>query len=117
MRLDVETEQVGPTAFVVALTGELDLYSAPDLKGELVRLTDGGAQEVVVDLTGTTFIDSTALGVLLSAAQQLRAADSGRLSLVVADETIRRIFAMTGLERVFPIYESRGEALAQSAPP
>jgi anti-sigma B factor antagonist len=114
MKLEVETEQLGPATWVVALTGEVDLYSAPDLKAELARLTDGGAHDIVVDMTGTTFIDSTALGVLVRAVQRMRETDGGRFALVVTDENIRRIFEMTGLERVFPIYGSRDEALTDS---
>jgi anti-sigma B factor antagonist len=114
MRRELETEQVHPNAFVVSFAGELDLYSAPELKEELRRLVDGGARNLVVDLTATTFVDSTALGVLLRGAQRLRAVDRGRLAVVVSDENVRRIFTMTGLERVFPLYGTRDEALAEA---
>jgi anti-sigma B factor antagonist len=115
MKLEVETEQLGPATWVVALTGEVDLYSAPELKTRLAELTEAGAHEIVVDMTGTTFIDSTALGVLVRAVQRLRETDGGRFGLVITDENIRRIFEMTGLERVFPIYGSRDEALSDSS--
>jgi anti-sigma B factor antagonist len=112
MRLEVDTEQLSPTAWIVSLAGEVDLYSAPDLKAQLARLTDAGARDIVVDMSATTFIDSTALGVLVRGVQRLRELDGGRFALVVTDENIRRIFEMTGLERVFAIYGSRDEALA-----
>lgn len=112
MKLEVETEQLGPATWVVALSGEVDLYSAPELKAELTRLTDEGAHDIVVDMTGTTFIDSTALGVLVRGVQRMRETNGGRFALVVTDENIRRIFEMTGLERVFPIFGSRDDALS-----
>jgi anti-sigma B factor antagonist len=113
MRLAIETEEFAPRVCVVAPTGELDLYTCPEFESELTRVISNGADHVVVDLTQTTFIDSTALGVLLGALESLRARD-GRLSLVSADETTLRVFEVTGLHRIFEIRRSRAEALEES---
>jgi anti-sigma B factor antagonist len=110
MRLAVETEEVAPRVCVVAPTGELDLYTCPDFENELSRVISTGAERVVVDLAHTTFIDSTALGVLLGALENLRAHD-GSLSVVCTDDSILRVFEVTGLHRVFEIHRSRAEAL------
>jgi anti-sigma B factor antagonist len=110
MRLAVETVEVAPRVCVVAPSGELDLYTCPEFEGELTRVISNGAERVVVDLTQTTFIDSTALGILLGALENLRSQD-GRLSVVSADEAILRVFEVTGLHRIFEIHESRAEAL------
>jgi anti-sigma B factor antagonist len=110
MRLALETEDVAPRVCVVAPTGELDLYTCPEFENELMRVISNGAEHVVVDLTQTTFIDSTALGILLGALESLRARD-GRLSVVSADENILRVFEVTGLHRIFEIQGSRAEAL------
>jgi anti-sigma B factor antagonist len=112
--LDIATEQAGPGAAVVALTGEVDLYTCPEFKQELLRVIADGATLVVVDLTGTTFIDSTALGVLIRGVERLRQKD-GKLCVVVVDPNIAKIFEVTGLNRVFSVYDSREEALAQAA--
>lgn len=116
MRLVLETEQVVPGVCVVAPTGELDLYTCPEFENELTRVISNGAEHVVVDLTHTTFIDSTTLGVLLGAQESLRAHD-GTLSIVCADETILRVFEVTGLNRVFEIHRSRAEALGSTDTP
>lgn len=110
MRLAVETQEVAPRVCVVAPTGELDLYTCPEFENELTRVISNGAERVVVDLTQTTFIDSTALGVLLEALETLRARD-GRLSVVSADVTILRVFEVTGFDRILEIHGSRAEAL------
>jgi anti-sigma B factor antagonist len=110
MRLALETEDVVPRVCVVAPTGELDLYTCPEFENELMRVISSGAEHVVVDLTQTTFLDSTALGVLLRALESLRARD-GRLSIVSADDNILRVFEVTGLHRIFEIQGSRAEAL------
>ena len=110
MSLMLETSAITDGEFVVALSGDIDLYTAPDLKAELVRLTDHGAKRIVVDLTPTTFIDSTTLGVLLGGLKRLRST-GGELVLVCIDRNIRKIFEITLLDRVFPIFETREEAL------
>lgn len=110
MRLAIETDEVAPRVCVVAPTGELDLYTCPDLETELTRVISNGAARVVVDLTQITFIDSTALGVLLGALESLRTQD-GRLAVVSGDEAILRVFEVTGLHRIFELHGSRAEAL------
>jgi anti-sigma B factor antagonist len=110
MNFDVKTEQVSDNTTVIALSGEVDLYTAPEFKQQLLETIGQGAKEVIVDLSDTTFIDSTTLGVLVGGVKRLRP-DGGRLSLVCSDRNITKIFEITGLDKVFPIYESRDEAL------
>jgi anti-sigma B factor antagonist len=109
--LAISTKQVGPAAAVIALTGEVDLYTCPEFKEELLRVIADGATLVAVDLTATTFIDSTALGVLLRGAERLRQ-KGGRLSVICVDPNITKIFEVTGLDRIFAIHTTRDEALA-----
>ena len=109
MNFGVATARDGDTV-VVVLTGEVDLYTAPQLEHELKRAVEESAEHIVVDMTQTTFIDSTTLGVLVGCLKRLT--PSGRrLALVIADTSIRRVFDITGLDRVFPIYDSRDEAI------
>ena len=110
MNFDIKTEQAGGDVYVIALTGEIDLYTAPEFKQQLLDVIDKGGKEVVVDLTDTTFIDSTTLGVLVGGVKRLRP-NGGQLSIVCSDRNITKIFEITGLNRVFPIHETRAEAL------
>jgi anti-sigma B factor antagonist len=95
---------------VISLGGEVDLYTAPEFKQQLLEVIGEGATYVVVDLTKTTFIDSTTLGVLVGGVKRLRPA-GGQLSLVCSDRNITKIFEITGLDKVFPIHETRSEAV------
>jgi len=113
LNFDVQTERVDDSTYVIALTGEVDLYTAPEFKQQLLDVIAKGAKDVVVDFTNTTFIDSTTLGVLVGGVKRLRAQD-GRLSLVCSDRNITKIFEITGLDRVFTIYPTRDEALART---
>lgn len=110
MNFDIKAEQVAPGIWVIALTGEVDLYTAPEFKQQLLDAIGQGATHVIVDLTDTTFIDSTTLGVLVGGVKRLRP-DGGQLTIVCSDRNITKIFEITGLNRVFPIHASRAEAL------
>ena len=114
MNFDIKTEQTSEQQYVISLAGEVDLYTAPEFKQQLLDVIAKGAKDVVVDFTNTTFIDSTTLGVLVGGVKRLRQND-GQLSLVCSDRNITKIFEITGLDRVFTIHTTREEALgAQS---
>src|SRR5215211_2348696 len=111
MNFDINTEQLSDDAYVISLSGEVDLYTAPEFKQQLLDVVGKGAKEVVVDFSNTTFIDSTTLGVLVGGVKRLRTND-GQLSLVCSDRNITKIFEITGLDRVSTIYSSRDEGLS-----
>jgi anti-sigma B factor antagonist len=106
----VRTEALGEGIYVVSLAGEHDLYTAPKVQEELRSVLAAGARTIVVDLTETTFVDSTMLHVLLSARNELR--NRGRLVLVTDDATVKRVFEITGIDRLFDFYRSRRAAEA-----
>jgi anti-sigma B factor antagonist len=111
MNFDIKTEQLSESTYVISLAGEVDLYTAPEFKQQLLEVISQGAKTVIVDFTSTTFIDSTTLGVLVGGVKRLRTND-GQLTLVCSDRNITKIFEITGLDRVFSIYESRADAVA-----
>ena len=110
----VALERADNGVAVVALAGEVDLYTAPRFREVLFQAIEGGGAVVVVDLTGVSFVDSTALGVLVSGGRRLEQA-AGRLAIGCPDKRIRRILEITGLDTVLDVYPSRGAALAAAA--
>ena len=112
MNFDIKTEQISEDSYVISLAGEVDLYTAPEFKQQLLEVIGQGGKQVIVDFTSTTFIDSTTLGVLVGGVKRLRPSD-GRLSLVCSDPNIVKIFEITGLDRVFAVFRTREEAVAQ----
>jgi anti-sigma B factor antagonist len=97
---------------VVSVEGELDLSSAPSLKWTLIDLLDAGRSQLVVDLSLTTFMDSTALGVLIGVNRSL---DVGaRLAIVCTQANVLRIFEFSGLDGAFAIFSTLDEALAHA---
>ena len=103
---------------VVDVMGELDVYTAPRLREELIERITAGHRHLIVDLDRVTFIDSTGLGVLIGALKRIRAYD-GELRLVATTDQVLRPLRVTGLHRVFPPYDCVENAAVEEplAPP
>jgi anti-sigma B factor antagonist len=99
---------------VVVLDGELDLSSAPELREALVDLFNSGHHQLVVDMQGVTFVDSTGLGVLVGGLKRASVHD-GALHVVCTDPDVLRIFRMTGLHKLFQMHTSLDAALTAAA--
>ncbi len=95
---------------VLEVRGEVDVSTAPELRERLLALAEQGRTLAVVDLSDVSFVDSTALGVLVSGVKRLRSA-GGDLRLVVTQPRISKVFEITGLTDVFHIYKSAAEAV------
>ncbi|HYM53872.1 MAG TPA: STAS domain-containing protein [Solirubrobacteraceae bacterium] len=106
----ISQRQLDARTGVLAVEGELDLSTAPSLKWALADLIDAGNGHVVVDLSLVTFIDSTALGVLVGANRGLGA--GRRLAVVCTHAAVLRIFELTGLDGTFHIFPTLDRALA-----
>jgi len=101
---------------VLEVAGEIDVYTAPQLRERLIAVVEGGARQVIVDLGRVEFLDSTGLGVLVGALKRLRVV-GGELRLVCAQERLLKIFRITGLDRVFELYDSVESACAGDGEP
>jgi anti-sigma B factor antagonist len=94
---------------VIAVQGDLDLATAPQLKWMLVDALEEGHRQLVLDLKNATFMDSTALGVLVGVSRSLGA--DGTLAIVCANDKLLKIFEVSGMDGVFAIYPSFDHAL------
>lgn len=101
MEASVRTRQIDPATFRIALAGEVDMYTSPEFRDDLRSCIERGAEEVIIDLSEATFIDSTFLGVLLGGMRSL--GERGGEISVVCPDPIREIFEITGLDRVLTI--------------
>lgn len=105
------TEQDGRT--IVTVAGELDVHTAPQLDAQLSPLTRTAEPSIIVDLTDVKFIDSTGLGILVTALKHVRE-NEGKLNVVVTTPRVLRVFALTGLDVVIPLHATLEEALSAS---
>ncbi len=95
---------------VVAVRGELDLYTACDLKEVFADSIAAGRIRIIVDLGETTFLDTSALSVLVAAFKRLRSR-GGALAIANANDRIARSFEITGLDQTLPILSTRDAAI------
>jgi anti-sigma B factor antagonist len=104
----IEGRALDPATHLVRVSGEIDLFAAPEFKQRVAAAIATGARTVIVDLTPTTFVDSSSLGVLIGAHRRLD--DEGRALAVVCDTpAILKTFAITGLDGVFTIVRNLDE--------
>lgn len=102
-------------AVVVTLRGELDAHDAPRLKGvfaEALAATaaEGGANRLVLDLAAVGFLDSTVLGTMVGALRRAREG-GGDMSVILPEGPARRIFEITGLDKLLDIRADRASAM------
>lgn len=95
---------------IISVEGELDLATSPSLKWMLLDALQTGHGRLVVDLSLATFMDSTALGVLVGVKRRLDG--DARLAIVCALPNVLKIFEFSGMDGVFAIYPTLDEALA-----
>jgi anti-sigma B factor antagonist len=98
---------------VVAVAGDVDLFSAPALRAHFTALVDAGHRHLAVDLDGVHFLDSVGIGAFVAVLKNVRSHD-GSLRLVCTNERVCRLFRMT-VPRDLPMFRSLAEAYADEA--
>ena len=111
MDLTLSTREVDGTT-IVAVGGEIDVYTAPKLRDKITELVGNGDYHLVIDMEKVDFLDSTGLGVLVGGLKKVRAHD-GSMRLICNQERLLKIFRITGLAKVFAIHGSQADALAE----
>ncbi|WP_372735452.1 STAS domain-containing protein [Nocardioides sp.] len=104
MDLTLSTREVDGTT-IVAVGGEIDVYTAPKLRDQITSLVAAGNYRIVIDLEAVEFLDSTGLGVLVGGLKKVRSHD-GSLELICTQDRLLKIFRITGLAKVFTIHDS-----------
>jgi anti-sigma B factor antagonist len=100
---------------VLVVGGEIDYEASPQLKERILAHIKANRRRLVLDLSPATFIDSTAIGVLMGAVTRLREAGDESLAVVCTHEKVLQIFEVSGLDGVVELYRSRDEALSALA--
>ena len=110
----IEDCAAGAGSHVVAVSGQLDLFTGPEFRQRVTAPITAGTDRVIVDLTQTTFLDSSSLGVLIGAHQRLQSR-GGELVVACDSEAILSTFRITGLDGVFRLESSVEAALGGRA--
>jgi len=91
---------------LVSIEGEIDFYSSPDIRRELLALAKIAHACVAIDLEKVSYIDSSGVATFIEAMQRLRKVD-GKIALLALCESVRHVFEIARLESVFSIYDSK----------
>jgi anti-sigma B factor antagonist len=110
MDFAITDRKIDDGSHVVAVAGEIDLFTAPEFKQRVSAPIDAGRSHVIIDLTATTFIDSSSLGVLIGAHRRLKLR-GGSLVVVCDNDAIVKTFRITGLDGVFTLVKTLDDAL------
>lgn len=108
----VSVSRFGDDSFVVAVGGELDMHTVVPLREKLAEVLERGGRNVLLDLTGVSFLESTTLVLLLDTARKLRFA-RGQLVVVADDARVIRAIELTGLDRALNVQSSFPEAVQE----
>jgi anti-sigma B factor antagonist len=113
----VDGAELGNDVVVLVAGGEIDYSASPQLSERLSERIEGGTTRVMLDLSTVTFIDSTAIGALVSAATRLHGLGRGTLAVVCPEENRRvvRILEIAGVDSVIALHNSREDAIAELA--
>lgn len=109
-RFVAATDRLDTGAPVVSIMGEIDRATAPAFEQTLLDVAEDGTDELIVDLTGCSFLDSAGLRSLNSARGRLELSN-GRLALVLSNPNVMRIFQITHVDELFEIYPSLDAAV------
>lgn len=95
----------------VRLVGDIDVFASPEVKSTLVAAIKDGQELLIVDFAKVSYIDSTGLGALVAALKAARDR-GGTIAIACKDPQIRRIFDVTGLVKVFAMFDDVSAARA-----
>ena len=107
--MDVSVERDGLGPVVMRVTGEVDVVTAAPLREELARHMGSHQPDLIVDVSGVTFMDSTGLGVLVRAVRQVHER-GGRMELVSDEEPVMELLRPTALADVLPVHRTLQDA-------
>lgn len=109
MSLQIGTDKAGAVD-ILSCRGEIDLSSAPQLRAALEPVFEAAQPQLLMDLSGVSFMDSTGIGIIVNALNRLREGN-GKCAFCGAGPRVHRILQIAGLINALPLYETRAEAL------
>lgn len=112
---DIDISPFDASGVIVTVIGDIDLFTTPEFKQAVADAMSHDTETVVIDLSGSSFMDSSSLGVLIGAHRRL--ARRGRPLTVVCDnEAIRKVLRVTGLDGVFDVVPSLSDVPVGEVP-
>lgn len=95
---------------VIDLSGELDAYTCSAFREAMIDIIQKSSPSIVVNMADVEYIDSSGLGTLVGGLKRA-SENSGRIAVICSSHQIRKVFEITGLEKVFPVFENETDAI------
>lgn len=111
--LHIDVPHTNGALAVIALSGEFDITTAPAVRARALELIANGHPDLIADLAGVTFCDSSGLGALIGIWRCAKEAD-GSLTLAAIPERLSRLLSVTGMDTFLPAHPNTQTALMQS---
>jgi len=106
----IETVPESSGVMIVRISGDIDINTVSSLKSSLKRLIDEGCTRLLLNLNSVNYIDSLGFGVIIGTLKRLRAMD-GDMSVVCAQQHIRKLISITAIDKLFGVYNTERESL------
>lgn len=110
MDLQINVRKSDPVQ-LVELTGEVDAYTSARFREVMIELIEDGGANLVINMVKVEYIDSSGLGALVGLLKRV-SERNGKIMIVCNQAQVRKVFEITGLEKVFPIFETESDAIA-----
>jgi anti-sigma B factor antagonist len=115
MDLQITVRRSGDVA-VIDLAGEVDAYTSARFREVMTDIIEDGGQKLIISMAKVDYIDSSGLGALVGGLKRI-SERNGRIILICDRSQVRKVFEITGLEKVFPIFSTEQEALEAAQMP
>jgi anti-sigma B factor antagonist len=116
LNLNIVSRSPNQETRILSIEGEIDVYTSVQLKEHVLSAISEGVRKVVLNLSQVEYLDSTGLGVMISVLKHLRE-NQGNLIIVSPTTRTTRVFEITGLHKIFTIYDTEEVAAAEEGIP
>lgn len=110
MDLQIKVRKNGVISFI-DLTGEVDAYTSSRFREIMIELIEDGTAKLIISMASVEYIDSCGLGALVGGLKRI-SEHNGKIVIVCDRPQVRKVFEITGLEKVFPLFHTEDEAIA-----
>ena len=109
--MEISVKELENNVVILKLDGDIDVYTSSDLKDAISMQMDLGAKKIIVDMEYVYYIDSSGIGVFISAFGAFKKVN-GKICFVKVTDPVKKVFELTKINSFFPVFTTETEALA-----
>ncbi|OEJ13461.1 anti-anti-sigma factor [Brachyspira hampsonii] len=109
--MEVNVKELENNTVILKLDGDIDVYSSSDLKDFIFSQIELGAKKIIIDMEDVYYIDSSGIGVFISALGRFKKIN-GKICFIKITDPVKKVFELTKINSFFPVFATETEALA-----